>query len=117
MFLLIVICFIPVYLIDLLHATFPSIIDFDQLIVHLSNIKHDPSALKGLLSHNSALQHPTVVVASVEERSKLSNYLDSEHLHSAILVNPSLDARDRANYKSELALILARKIFRKYKKY
>ncbi|KAH9405439.1 hypothetical protein TYRP_001289 [Tyrophagus putrescentiae] len=90
--------------------------DFDQLIVNFANIKHDQTALKGLMAHNSPYQHPTVVMASEKESSELDNYFDSEHLHSAIIVDPTLDARDRAKYKSEFALVLARKIFRKYKK-
>lgn len=92
------------------------IVDFDQLIVNFANIKHDQTALKGLMAHNSPYQHPTVVMASEKESSELDNYFDSEHLHSAIIVDPTLDARDRAKYKSEFALVLARKIFRKYKK-
>lgn len=90
--------------------------DFDQLIVNFANIKHDQTALKGLMAHNSPYQHPTVVMASEKESSELDNYFNSEHLHSAIIVDPTLDARDRAKYKSEFALVLARKIFRKYKK-
>ena len=90
--------------------------DFDQFIVHFANVKHDRTFLRQLMSHNSAKQLPTAIIANQDDRKLLGGYLDDEHLHSSIIVNPSLNSKERARYKSDLALILARKIYRKYKK-
>ena len=90
--------------------------DFDQIVIHFGNIKHDRQALSALMSHNSINQLPTAIVANKSDRQQLVHYLDEQHLHSSIIVSPSMSAQERARYKTKLALILARKIYRKYKK-
>lgn len=91
-------------------------LDFDQFIVDFANIKHDRTALKNVLSHNSARQHPTTIIVDKADRDQLSQYVDYEHLHSSIMVNPSLNAKERAQYKIDMSMILGRKIYRQYKK-
>ena len=91
-------------------------VDFDQFIINFANIKHDRNSLRELMSYNSAKQLPTAIVADQHDRQLLGDYLDEQHLHSSVVVNSSLSAKERARYKTELSLILARKIYRQYKK-
>lgn len=93
-------------------------LDFDQFVINLSNVNHNPNALHALMSLNSVNQHPTVFVASQQEQDNLGDYLEENNFeHNSIFVRPNFTttAQEQARYKTDLALILARKIYRKYK--
>jgi len=91
--------------------------DFDQFVISLANIEHDANAFDALLSLNSVHQHPTVFI--VDGTRFDSDYLHEPQMHSSIVVSPtmSIKPQERVRYKMNMATILARKVYRKYKQH